>query len=86
MPKTPPITSEDSELFRDAIGPVIVHRHTESRLSKARPKPRARMFERDELDALQQSQRVTAIDAALNSMPSELNIFLCKGKFFAACD
>ncbi len=61
----PPITSEDSELFREAIGPVIVHRHTESRLSKAKPKPRARMFERDEHEALLQSKRVSALDATL---------------------
>jgi hypothetical protein len=49
MSKKPPpiIATEDSELFREAIGPVIVHRHTESRLQKAKPKPRARMFERD---------------------------------------
>ncbi len=63
--KPPPIAPEDSELFREAIGPVIVHRHTESRLSKAKPKPRARMFERDEHDALLQSKRVSALDAAL---------------------
>ena len=54
MSKKPPptIAPEDSELFREAIGPVIVHRHTESRLQKAKPKPRARMFERDEHEAL----------------------------------
>ncbi len=62
----PPISPEDSELFREAIGPVIVHRHTESRLGKAKPKARARMFERDEQDALLQSKRVSTLDAALH--------------------
>jgi DNA-nicking Smr family endonuclease len=62
--KTTPISLVDSELFRDAIGPVIVHRHTESRLQKAKPKPQARMFERDEHEALLQSKRVSAFDVA----------------------
>ena len=66
-PEPPPIAAEDSELFREAIGPVIVHRHTESRLQKAKPKPRARMFEHDEQQALQQSKRVSALDAELNA-------------------
>ena len=61
----PPIAPEDSELFREAIGPVIVHRHTESRLQKAKPKPRARMFERDEHEALLQSRRMNAPEALL---------------------
>lgn len=67
MSKKPPptIAPEDSELFREAIGPVIVHRHTESRLQKAKPKPRARMFERDEHDALLQSRRMNAPEALL---------------------
>ena len=65
-PEPPIIAPEDSELFREAIGPVIVHRHTESRLQKAKPKPRARMFEHDEQQALQQSKRVSALDAELN--------------------
>ena len=67
MNKEPPaqIEPEDSELFREAIGPVIVHRHTESRLQKAKPKPRARMFERDEMEALAQSKKITALDAML---------------------
>ncbi len=64
-PDPPPIAPEDSELFREAIGPVIVHRHTESRLGKAKPKPRARMFERDEDEALAQSKRVSAWEAQL---------------------
>ena len=53
----PPIDADDSALFREAVGPVIVHRHTESRLQKAKPKPRARMFERDEHEALAASRR-----------------------------
>lgn len=61
----PPVAPEDSELFREAIGPVIVHRHTESRLQKAKPKPRARMFERDEHDALLQSRRMNETEALL---------------------
>jgi DNA-nicking Smr family endonuclease len=61
--KLPPIDEDDSALFRDAVGPVIVHRHTESRLQKAKPKPRARMFEKDEHDALQQARKTTAYDA-----------------------
>jgi len=67
MSKKPPpiIATEDSELFREAIGPVIVHRHTESRLQKAKPKPRARMFERDEHDALLQSRRMNDAEALL---------------------
>lgn len=60
----PAISNEDAELFREAIGEVIIHRHTESRLSKAKPKPRARMFERDELEALAQSKRANSLDAA----------------------
>lgn len=69
MSKKPPaeIAPEDSELFREAIGPVIVHRHTESRLQKAKPKARARMFERDEHEALLQSKRVSALDVAQHS-------------------
>jgi DNA-nicking Smr family endonuclease len=66
-PDQPAIAPEDSELFREAIGPVIVHRHTESRLGKAKPKPRARMFERDEIEALAQSKRVSAVDAQLHA-------------------
>ncbi len=61
--KQPPIDEDDSALFREAVGPVIVHRHTESRLQKAKPKPRARMFENDEHDALQQVRKTTAFDA-----------------------
>lgn len=64
QPEVPAITTEDAELFREAIGPVIVHRHTESRLQKAKPKPRARMFERDEMEALAQSKRASGLDAA----------------------
>lgn len=64
-PAPPPIAPEDSELFREAIGPVIVHRHTESRLQKAKPKPRARMFERDEREALLQSRRMGEAEALL---------------------
>lgn len=60
----PPVAPEDCALFREAIGPVIVHRHTESRLQKAKPKPRAHMFARDEQDALLQSRRMSDADAA----------------------
>ena len=66
-PGPTPITPEDSALFRDAIGQVVVHRHTESRLQKAKPKPRARMFERDELQALQQSKQASVLDAQLHA-------------------
>jgi DNA-nicking Smr family endonuclease len=64
--KLPPIDDEDSTLFREAVGPVIVHRHTESRLQKAKPKPRARMFEKDEMHALQQARNTTALDALMH--------------------
>lgn len=63
--KPPAISNEDVELFREAIGEVVVHRHTESRLGKAKPKPRARMFERDEHAALLQSRRISSADALL---------------------
>lgn len=66
-PEPPPIAAEDSELFREAIGRVVVHRHTESRLQKAKPKPRARMFEHDEQEALLQSKRASVLDAELNA-------------------
>lgn len=66
-PEPPPIAAEDSALFREAIGQVVVHRHTESRLQKAKPKPRARLFERDEHEALLQSKRVSALDAELHA-------------------
>ena len=61
--KQPHIDEDDSALFRDAVGPVIVHRHTESRLQKVKPKPRARMFEKDEQDALLQVRKTSAFDA-----------------------
>ncbi len=64
--KPPPIDDEDSTLFREAVGPVIVHRHTESRLQKAKPKPRARMFEKDEMEALKQARNTSALDALMH--------------------
>ena len=70
--KTPTvvISPEDADLFREAIGPVVVHRHTESRLQKAKPKPRARMFECDEQEALLQSRQAGNADAlAFGSEP-----------------
>jgi DNA-nicking Smr family endonuclease len=66
MSTKPPIDDDDSALFREAIGPVIVHRHTESRLQKAKPKPRARMFEKDEMEALQQARNTSAFDALMH--------------------
>ena len=64
--KPPLIDDEDSTLFREAVGPVIVHRHTESRLQKAKPKPRARMFEKDEMEALKQARNTSALDALMH--------------------
>lgn len=54
---TAPGESDDASLFREAVGPVRRLPETGMPPSAPRPKPRARMAERDELDARDEFRR-----------------------------
>jgi DNA-nicking Smr family endonuclease len=53
----PPISPEDAELFRDAIGEVRRIVAPPPAPAPPPPPPRARRFEQDEVEALRESQR-----------------------------
>lgn len=57
-PRPPPVSDEDAELFRDAIGSVRRIEAPAAAPAPARPAPRARRFESDEAEALRESQRL----------------------------
>ncbi len=64
MPPTqPPADDGDSDLFRAAIGPVRMLPETPAPPAKPKPKPRAKMAERDEAHARDEFRH--ALDATL---------------------
>lgn len=89
----PPTDPDDAALFRDAIGPVKVLPESVPPPGKPRPKPAARMAERDEADARSEFQRglddVSALAAGdtlayrRDTVPPQVYQRLKRGRFSA---